>query len=244
MNCAQTDALLDALLDDALTEPDRAALQAHCAGCSCCGEKLRATQALRDMFSEAAPELDVPLTAQAGWRTAVTEVAARRRRGLTRWAGGIAAALVVTIGGFFALRGPSAATDAAPRAIMEKSATFERDSVAVVEADGEAMESIGTAAFRAMPMVERRMAVEDLDSTCAYMTDLVREYEGTLEERRYEADGARCADLSIDLPAENAGDFLAAAAHYDSNGTFGEAPDVTVAEGRVSMLLVLEAKES
>lgn len=241
MNCAQTDALLDALLDGDVQESDQAALQAHCAHCAACAEKLRATQAMKRVLLEIPPEMDVPLTAQTAWRKAVKAEAQKRRvRGWTRWAGGIAAALVVAVGGFFALRGAPQPS----RAAMDNGIVPLQESVAVVEADGQDYESLDAVALRAAPDLERRMTVEDLDRTCAYMADLVREYEGTLEERRYEADGARCADLSIDLPAENAGDFLAAAAHYDSNGTFDEAPDVTVAEGRVSMLLVLEAKES
>ena len=61
MNCTQTDALLDAYMDDALAEGDRAALAAHCADCPACAEKYRATEVMKRMFSEMAPEVDVPL---------------------------------------------------------------------------------------------------------------------------------------------------------------------------------------
>ena len=113
------------------------------------------------------------------------------------------------------------------------------ESVAVVEADGqEDSESIDTAASRAMPMIERRMTVEDLDRTCAYMADLAREYDGEIEDQRIEAG----ANLYVELPAENAADFLSAAAHYDVDGTFDAACDVEAEAGRVSILLVLEEK--
>ena len=85
------------------------------------------------------------------------------------------------------------------------------------------------------------MVVEDLDRTCAYMADLVSEYEGTLEVQRYETDGVDCANLYIELPAENAADFLEAAAHYDVSGTLESAANAEDAEGRVSLLLVLKA---
>ena len=73
LNCAQTDALLDALMDGALTDADRQSLNAHCAGCTACAERLRLTEEMRRMFSETAPELDVPLTAQAAWRGAIRQ---------------------------------------------------------------------------------------------------------------------------------------------------------------------------
>lgn len=288
-NCAQIETLLDAWMDDALTGAELAELDAHCAECPACAAKARATQALRDMFSETAPELDVPLEAQAAWRGAVKAEADRaRRRTWTRWAGGIAAALLVALGSFFALR-----PNAADVKKMEAATTGAAQNVAVVEADG--MEALETAAesaeaydmdadsaescemeaedydeavnenaapaqgqkslaaasgvaYRAnaapvAPAHERRMTVQDLDRTCAYMADLISEYEGSLDEQRFEADGAKCANLFIDIPAENAADFLKAAAHYDT----GDAPDETDAggfgAGRVSLLLVLTEKE-
>lgn len=235
MNCAQTDAMLDALMDGTLPEADLEGLQTHCAQCAECAEKLRLTQGMRRMLSDLTPEMDVPLQAQAAWRKAVrAEADKRRHRNLTRWAGGIAAALVVAVGGMFALR--QAPAKDAPMAAMEK-------SVAVIEADGEAFgESIDSAASLAMPMVERRMRVEDLDRTCAYMADLAREYEGSIEEQRFEADDAQCANLYIDLPAENAADFLAAAAHYDLDGGAEDLADVGGGDETVSILLTLEAK--
>ena len=241
LNCAQTDALLDALMDGALTDADRVSLDAHCAECEECAGRLRLTEEMRRMFSETAPELDVPLEAQAAWRGAIRQEAARRRRrNLTRWAGVIAAALVVAVGGFLAFRTP-ARTDmaAAPVPAMGESAVM-AENVAVVEADGqdEEFESIDIAASRAMPMIERRMRVEDLDRTCAYMADLAREYEGGIEQQRFDAG----ANLFVDLPAENAADFLSAAAHYDVDGSFDASADVEAEAGRVSMLLVLEEK--
>lgn len=271
-NCERIELLFDQMMDDALTAADQARLDAHCAACAACAEKRRTTLALKRMFSELPPEMDVPLTAQAGWRGAVkAEADGARRRRLIRWASGIAAALVVALGGMFALKA------GAPRQAMEAA---ER-SVAVIEADGqpvataspsmsfdaadmaeaedteeveevaevaEAVEaevmftkSMNATTAGAAPMYERRMTVEDLDRTCAYMADLVAEYEGSLEEQRYEDDGAACASLFIDLPAENAADFLSAASPYDTGaGLDGDQPP---AEGdMVSIRLILTQK--
>ncbi len=237
MNCTQTDALLDAYMDDALAEGDRAALAAHCADCPACAEKYRATEVMKRMFSEMAPEVDVPLAAQAGWRRAVKAEAQRsKRQRLYKMAGGIAAALVVAVGATFALMANPAQKDVEMRSADLAGA----QSIAMIEADGEidaAAEAVlEDADF--MPMHELEMTVEDLDSVCVYMTDLVSEYEGDADVQPFEEEGRRCANLYIDLPTENADEFLSAASHYDASGstlTLGEA-----AGERVSMLLVLK----
>ena len=114
------------------------------------------------------------------------------------------------------------------------------DIIAMIEADGEidaAAEAVlEDADF--MPMHELEMTVEDLDSVCVYMTDLVSEYEGDADVQPFEEEGRRCANLYIAPPTENADEFLSAASHYDASGstlTLGEA-----AGERVSMLLVLK----
>ena len=268
MDCTQLEACLDRLMDGELSQDEQRELDAHCSTCEACAEKVRSTQLMKALLEELPDEIDVPLTAQASWRSAVKEeVRKRRMRTAVRWAGGIAAALAVALGGMFALNRP--AGQDVQYAVMEKGVqrieadgameaeaipeagaapeTFDMDAAEpFAEANGlmadEAMaagESIDTAVSRAMPMHEWTVTVEDLDRTCAYMADLVSEYEGTLEEQRYETDGADCANLYIELAAENAGDFLEAAAHYDLDGTLAGAADDVDAEGRVSLLLVL-----
>lgn len=236
MNCTQTDALLDAYMDDALADGERATLAAHCAECPACAEKYRATEIMKRMFSEMAPEADVPLTAQAGWRRAIKAEAQRtKRQRLFKMAGGIAAALVVAVGAAVALM----ANPVQKEVEMRSADLAGAQSIAMIEADGEidaAEAMLEDADF--MPMHELEMTVEDLDSVCVYMTDLVSEYEGEADVQPFEEDGRRCANLYIDLPTENADEFLSAASHYDASGsalTLGEA-----AGERVSMLLVLK----
>ena len=236
MNCTQTDALLDAYMDDALADGERATLAAHCAECPACAEKYRATEIMKRMFSEMAPEVDVPLTAQAGWRRAIKAEAQRtKRQRLFKMAGGIAAALVVAVGAAVALM----ANPVQKEVEMRSADLAGAQSIAMIEADGEidaAEAMLEDADF--MPMHELEMTVEDLDSVCVYMTDLVSEYEGEADVQPFEEDGRRCANLYIDLPTENADEFLSAASHYDASGsalTLGEA-----AGERVSMLLVLK----
>ena len=110
---------------------------------------------------------------------------------------------------------------------------------ALIEADGATM--MMDASRKSSAMHEIEMVVEDLDRACEYVGDLVEEYEGTADEQRYEADGAPCANLYIELPAGNAGDFLRAAAHYDKSGEDVSALSFD-GDGDVSLLLVLRSE--
>lgn len=236
MDCTQVDRLLDELMDEVISPDDLRALEAHCEACPACAAKLNATRDMLRLFADMAPEADVPLNVQASWRRAVKDEAKKTggMKHVYRYVAGIAAAMVVAIGATFALNNRPA-QNIAPAAVEADMAR----SVAMIEADGQsddiAEESIDTAVSRAMPMHELTITVEDLDRTCAYVADLVREYEGEVDEQRFDAG----ANLYIDLPAENASEFLNAAAHYDLNN--GDMPEITGAAGeRVSMLLVLK----
>ena len=108
MNCGEANALLDALMDDALTQEQRSALEAHAQACPDCAAAMRATEQMKALFNQMEPEVDVPLKTQAAWRGAVREEAGRRRRArLYRRIASAAAAAValVGIGLAFNLRG-------------------------------------------------------------------------------------------------------------------------------------------
>ena len=239
MDCTQVDRLLDELMDEVIAPEDLRALEAHCDTCPACAAKLNATRDMQRLFADMAPEADVPLNVQANWRRAVKEEAGKigGMKRFYRYAAGIAAALVVAVGATLALNSRPA-RELAPAAVESDMAR----GVAMIEADGltEAAdeEEIGTAVSRAMPMHELSMTVEDLDRTCAYVSDLVREYEGDADEQRFDEEGRPCANLYIELPTENAQEFLSAAAHYDLDDE--TMPEIEAAGERVSMLLVLK----
>ena len=107
MNCTQLDQYLDAMLDGTLTADELQSVEAHCQGCAACAEKLKANRQMMRVFAEMAPEMDVPLTAQARWREAVRSEARVPARRSFRLIGGIAAALVVALGATFALKTPA-----------------------------------------------------------------------------------------------------------------------------------------
>ena len=239
MDCTQVDRFLDEMMDEVISQDDLRALEAHCETCPVCAAKLNATRDMLRLFADMAPEADVPLNVQASWRRAVKEEAMKSggMKRVYRYVAGIAAALVVAIGATFALN-HRPAQDLAPTAVEADMAR----SVAMIEADGQTDDIVGeaidTAVSRAMPMHELTMTVEDLEKTCAYVADLVREYEGELDEQRFDEG----ANLYIDLPAENAPEFLNAVSPYDLSN--GDMPEIDEAAGeRVSILLSLkEAK--
>ncbi len=154
MNCTQLDQYLDAMLDGTLTADELKLVEDHCQGCAACAEKLKANRSMMRMFAEMAPEMDVPLPAQARWREAVRNEARRPTRQYFRLIGGVAAALVVALGATFALRTPAgdgarmsavqtedhaAAVENGKRMLSAAPAMeFEAADDALIEADGAA----------------------------------------------------------------------------------------------------------
>ena len=95
MRCEAFDEMLDRLMDDALSDEERAALEAHALECPDCGRKLNETRQLMAILKEMPEEVDVPLKAQAAWRNAVRAEASRARTKRVFRYGSVAAAVVV-----------------------------------------------------------------------------------------------------------------------------------------------------
>ena len=249
MDCTSFQEYLDRYLDGALMNDELSALEAHAAECDVCACQWRAARQLRELLADMPDEIDVPLEAQAGWRNAVRAEAARGRgRKWIRLAGGIAAALVVLLGASLALKpfsGEAPLKSTAGVAMESSYAAMEdaRPDLAIVQRDGSqaAGESAAKAAAKAAPMREVSLKVNDLDDACAYIHDLTGEYEGSIDEQRFESGGKPCANLFIDIPSENAGEFLAAARQYA--GLSGAADSIPDEVGStVSILLVLRTE--
>ena len=114
---------LDSYLDSELDQATRQEMHRHAANCPSCGECLESMTRLLTMCAEMDEGLSVPLEAQAAWRKAVRAEAASKERKASsrgavfrRWTGGIAAALVLLVGGTCAYRmGDGAAPITLPR---------------------------------------------------------------------------------------------------------------------------------
>lgn len=105
MNCEEARMLIDAFIDGELSEEEKRALMDHAQACEMCAQELEAAELLRDTLAHIDDEVQVPLQAQAAWRSAVrAESKKKNTRKWMRAAYAAAAALVLVIGGSFAFR--------------------------------------------------------------------------------------------------------------------------------------------
>lgn len=163
MDCNQVNGMLDLLMDGALDDAGRSALEAHGRDCPECAAAIRSTLQMKALFDQMEPEADVPLEAQARWRAAVkAEARQQRQKRMRRWIASVAAAAVVLvgIGAAFTMKGapkqgaplyadsavaPAAEHEAEPALASGGVVSNGRgDAVpgAVVEADGVADEAV------------------------------------------------------------------------------------------------------
>ena len=143
MNCDQINEMLDLMLDDALTDEQRAAMEAHGRECPACADAIRRATQLKALFSEMEPEVDVPLEVQAGWRSAVRKAAGQRRRTrLYRWLGTVAAVAVLGVGLTLGLHGVparNAAISAGEQGLLSEKASLTTESIESTAAPEAAM---------------------------------------------------------------------------------------------------------
>lgn len=163
MDCNQVNGMLDLLMDGALDDAGRSALEAHGRDCPECAAAIRSTLQMKALFDQMEPEADVPLEAQARWRAAVkAEARQQRQKRMRRWIASVAAAAVVLvgIGAAFTMKGapkqsapqyadsavaPAAEREAEPALASGGVVSNDRGDAApgaVVEADGVADEVV------------------------------------------------------------------------------------------------------
>jgi len=167
MDCLQVSEMLDLLMDGALDEGQRQAMETHARECPACAAAIRSTLQMKALFEQMEPEADVPLEAQARWRGAVrAEEKAQKQKRLRRWFASAAAAVVLLVGVGLAFRlkgapmqntaslnGESAAVQIEERAAEPVSASGDAEAHmrsnavpgAVVVADGVTDEAVAIA---------------------------------------------------------------------------------------------------
>lgn len=170
MTCEELNGLLDALMDDELTAEQRQAMTAHAQSCPECASAVRSALQLKALFAEMPPEVDVPLAAQAKWRGAVREAAAKQKRQkLLRWIGSAAAAVVVLVGVGLALNLRGAPRQETGAALM---AAEETAGEAVQRAAGMTEVAAANAALvEAADYAEADSAVIEADGALAFEDD-------------------------------------------------------------------------
>lgn len=267
MDCTQVNGMLDLLMDGALSDEQRRAMEAHGRECPRCAAEMRATLQMKALFEQMEPEADVPLEAQARWRGAVRQEAKKQKqKRLRRWVASVAAAIVVLVGVGMTLTlngapkqsaelmieesadAPAADNSVRP-ALAAKSAVAdaasEAEPGAVVEADGMAAEEMAAEA-----------EYEAADGAAAVQRGPSCEFSLKVKDvgvacarvcdlaQEYEASadvqtvGDGSANVYVDIAADNAGDFLSAVAAMDGSGRTADVPDLT-GGGRVLVLLVI-----
>lgn len=204
MGCDEVRGMLDAFVDGELSARQERALMEHAAGCEACGKEIEAAILLRDALKDMDQEVSVPLEAQAAWRRAVREEAARRRRGRwMRYACGAAAALVLAAGCTLTLRGDLFKKE--QPVVLNETAPMAR---AIVAADGvqEASVSGAASAETEAYTVWQKYEVADVDVACEAVGALAEEYSASFSMSR--DDGV--VSCRIELPCDYAADFLSA----------------------------------
>lgn len=105
MNCEEVRILLDQYIDDDLSETEMRALMDHVEACEECAREMEAAVLLKDTLAHIDDDVQVPLQAQAAWRSAVrAEAKKRNNRKWMRVAYAAAAVVVLLVGGSFARR--------------------------------------------------------------------------------------------------------------------------------------------
>lgn len=132
MKCEEFRTMLDALLDDELSEQQRAELQEHADRCVDCKEELFLTERLKALTGNMKSEIVPPLPAQAAWRNAIRKEEKNKRfRKLYRIAGAVAAAAILLVGAVAGIR-----------AIPQKKAAEPEFAFSFIATDGESDRAI------------------------------------------------------------------------------------------------------
>lgn len=197
MDCEMLRSRLDAYMDGELPEEEIRALEDHARECEDCRRELAAAKLMRDVLHDMDEGIAVPLEAQAAWRGAVRAEA--RRRGMRRWtrvACAAAAALVLVVGGSWALKRAPEPAQGQPELAVQVAED------GVIARDGD----MGTAAPASQEACAawKKIAAEDKAAAVQTLEDLSAEYSGSC---RTEGDDL----LRIELPCAYLEDFLNAA---------------------------------
>ena len=209
MNCEEMRAKLDAYMDGELAEAELRAMEDHAAACEDCRGEWATAQLVREALADLPDEVDVPLSAQAAWRSAVRAEAKRQRnRRWLRWGYAAAAALVLALGAAAVLGGIPGRRAAEPITL----AAAPTQAVVAYDGDAAAAALLQDEAYAAW----KKYAAEDFDAACASVEALAEEYGGEYSaEKRQEPDrpGEDWAVYRVELPREYLEDFLSAASH-------------------------------
>lgn len=262
MNCQEFRLLLDDYIDGVLSGEDTARLLAHAEECPACRAELDAANAIRDDLAELNQEIDVPLAAQAAWRSAIRkEARGRAFARVVRVGTSVAAAIALLLGAYALIDRElpaetmtvGAQTDAvtpAPKAAEGEEETAADAGIAVAadySEDIPAAGGEGAGVFAATRSVVSGVYTEIQSSVSCGTGD----YEGTLAalqasceavggrvvgvEESVDAD-CRVATVVVVVPADALDGFVAAAGYETGRHVTDISVDVAAYASRVELL--------
>ena len=213
MDCEKFLMLLDAYIDNELSEAEKEQFLMHAKTCEDCKTELRNAEALRSLLAGLDDDIAVPLEAQAAWRRAVREEAkqkpARNAKRLWMRASYAAAAVLLLVGCTFAFGNDFfKRTDVMPelasmgvntRMAVTEPADFTLSGDGAYTVSNDVVVAQGEA-FTAW----KKISAQDYAAACETVAALTGEYSGvfTVEETQAEA------IYRIELPYAYMEDFL------------------------------------
>ena len=206
MNCEEARMLLDAYIDGELSREETRALMDHVEACEECAREFEAAVLLKDTLAYIDDDVEVPLQAQAAWRSAIrTEAKKKNARKWMRMAYA-AAALVLLLGGVFAFGDMP----------VRQSTVMEVDEVAaneLIARDGVTQTAAYTAGAGADYTAWKKISSENPDQDRKELEMLAAEYSGSHTENGEDI-------CRIELPQEYLEDFLNAASRIGKELSF------------------------
>lgn len=199
MNCEEARMLIDAYIDGELSQEEKRALMDHAQACEMCAQELEAAELLRDTLAHMDDDVQVPLEAQAAWRSAVRAEA--KKKNTKKWmriAYAAAAALVLLIGGRIVLREPP---QQQPQVMMTRMVDAPAVANELIARDGMEQAAAYTAGAGDDYSVWKKIVSENPEQDRKAIEMLALEYNASFAEQ---GEGI----CRIELPQEYLDDFL------------------------------------
>lgn len=199
MNCEEARMLIDAYIDGELSEEEKRALMDHAQACEMCAQELEAAELLRDTLAHMDDDVQVPIEAQAAWRSAVrAEAKKKNTKKWMRMTYAAAAALVLLIGAGVAFR---EMPKQQPQMMMARSVDAPVVANELIAKDGMAQNAVYTAGAGEDYSVWKKITSENPEQDLKALEMLAAEYNAGFEEQ---SEGI----CRIVLPQEYLDDFL------------------------------------
>lgn len=220
MDCNQFLMLLDAYIDNELTEDQKHAFLAHARECENCKKELQTAEMLKGILSDIDDGIVVPLEAQANWRMAVRAEAKRKSgRKWMRVGSVIAAAFILVFGCTLMLNGNGFNRQ---NKVNENNAAM----LMTIASDGITDTQDSQVAEGDVYSAWKKIETGDYENACRTIENLTSEYNGSYSVENSETGEEKCM-YRIEIPYDYMIDFLNAAGRLGTETDSETVEDVT-----------------